>query len=93
MHSPWSRYEERNPEMSENLLDIRNLVVQFDSFEGRLQVLNGIGLQVRSGGRVGLVGETGCGKSVTMKTALGILPIPPGRIVNGEIRVRGKNAL
>jgi len=63
------------------LFEIRNLCVAFDLFRGTLPVLDRVSLLVRRGEKIGLVGETGCGKSVTMKVVVGILPIPPGRIV------------
>ena len=50
-------------------------------------------LKVFPGERVGLVGETGCGKTTSMKTVLGVLPVPPGKVVSGEILYRGRNLL
>jgi len=75
------------------LFEIRNLCVAFDLFRGTLPVLDRVSLLVRRGEKIGLVGETGCGKSVTMKVVVGILPIPPGRIVGGEIWFAGTNIL
>jgi len=77
----------------QNILSIDNLTVHFDIFEGESRVLDGVSLKVEEGEVVGLVGETGCGKSVTVKTLLGSLPIPPGRIVAGEICFCGHNVL
>jgi peptide/nickel transport system ATP-binding protein len=75
------------------LLEIRDLHVHFDVYGGTLQVLDGVNLAVKSGQRVGLVGETGCGKTTTMKAILGILPTPPARIVQGEILFQGQDVL
>jgi peptide/nickel transport system ATP-binding protein len=75
------------------LLEIKDLHVHFDVYGGTLQVLDGVNLAVHSGQRVGLVGETGCGKTTTMKTILRILPTPPARIVRGEIIFRGQDVL
>lgn len=75
------------------ILDIINLKVHFKIFEGEAQVLNGVDLHVDQGETVSLVGETGCGKSVTIKTVLRILPIPPGKIVSGNVLYKGRNLL
>lgn len=77
----------------QNILSIDNLTIYFDIFEGESRVLDGVRLKVYESEVVGLVGETGCGKSVTVKTLLGSLPIPPGRIVAGEIFFREHNVL
>ena len=79
--------------MTETLLSIENLHVQFKIYEGRLSVLNGVQLAVRTGERVGLVGEAGCGKTTTMKCVLKILPSPPGEITEGKILFHGRDIL
>jgi peptide/nickel transport system ATP-binding protein len=78
--------------MADALLDIRNLHVWFKVYGGNLKVLNGVNFTVGFGERVGLVGETGCGKTTTMKALLRILP-RPARIQQGEILVHGRNVL
>jgi len=75
------------------LLEVRDLRIDFDMYEGTFKVLDGFSLVVQKGEKVGIVGETGCGKSITMQAALGILPMPPGRISSGEIRFLGKDLL
>jgi len=77
----------------ERLLDIKNLHVGFRVFEGHLRVLNGVCLDVKEGERVGLVGETGCGKTTTVKSILRVLPMPPARIGGGEIDYNGRDIL
>jgi len=77
----------------DGLLRIRDLHVGFRIFEGLLHVLNGVELDVREGERVGLVGETGCGKTTTVKSVLRVLPIPPARILGGEIQYAGNDVL
>ncbi|MEN3184884.1 MAG: ABC transporter ATP-binding protein [Atribacterota bacterium] len=79
--------------MQDVLLDVRDLVVHFRVYGGYLKVLDGVTLQVRSQEKVGLVGETGCGKTTTMKTIMGILPQPPGVIRGGSILFKGRNVL
>ena len=79
--------------MAETVLEVRDLHVGFRIFEGYLRVLNGVWLDVGEGERVGLVGETGCGKTTTVKSILRVLPMPPGVIEMGTIDYRGRNLL
>src|SRR5947199_10444148 len=76
----------------EMLLDIRNLHVSFTGYRGHSRVLNGVNLTVGRGEKVGLVGETGCGKSLTVRAVLGLLQPPRARI-RGEIWFAGRNLL
>lgn len=78
--------------MSEILLDIKNLYVWFKAYGGVLKVLNGVNFTVKFGEKVGLVGETGCGKTTTMKALLRVLP-NLAFIPEGDILVRGRNIL
>jgi len=77
----------------DHLLDVRDLHVGFRVFEGQLKVLNGVRLNLSEGERVGLVGETGCGKTTTMKSILRVLPIPPAQITDGQVYYRGRDVL
>jgi len=77
----------------ELVLKINDLRIEFDTFEGTSQVLDGIDLTLERGDTMGLVGETGCGKSITAKAILRLLPIPPARIVSGEILFQGEDIL
>jgi peptide/nickel transport system ATP-binding protein len=81
--------------MSSNplLLEIKNLHVHFAVYGGKLRVLDGINFYMRNGEKVGLVGETGCGKTTTMKTILRVLPMPPGHISQGQIFFKGRDIL
>lgn len=79
--------------MTNPVVDVENLHVHFNTYEGRHRVLNGIDLTVHEGETVALVGETGCGKSVTAKSIMGTLPQPPGEIIAGSIRYRGEDLL
>lgn len=75
------------------LLEIKDLSVEFKIYGGVLKVLEGVNFHVHTGEKVGLVGETGCGKTTTMKSILRILPMPPARIPSGEIRFKGQDLL
>ncbi len=75
------------------ILDIKNLRLNFKGYEGIARVLDGIYIQGHKGERVGLVGETGCGKTVTMKSILGLIKSPPAIYETGEIVVNGKDIL
>jgi len=73
------------------LLDIKNLSVSFATDEGRVAAVNNVSLQIGKGEVVGLVGESGCGKSVTAMSVLRLIPSPPGRIDNGSILFQGRD--
>lgn len=78
--------------MTDPLLEVSDLRVDFTTYDGRARVINGIDLHVKEGETVAIVGESGCGKSVTAKTIMGMLPQPPGE-VDGELRHRGRELL
>ena len=75
------------------ILEVNDLKVHFETFEGTAQVLDGVSFQLYRGDTLGLVGETGCGKSITAKTILQLLPTPPARIASGSILYQGQNIL
>ncbi len=75
------------------LLQIHDLRLQYRVYGGALQVLDGVHLHVHVGEKVGLVGETGCGKTSTMKAVLRVLPMPPAQITGGSIRFKGQEIL
>ena len=79
--------------MSDDLVDIRNLHVHFDIYEGITKVLNGVNFRVARGEKVGLIGEAGCGKTTTVKAIMKILPTPPTVIAGGEIFLGGDDVL
>lgn len=71
----------------EKVLEVRNLHTHFLLEEGTVKAVNGVDLDVYRGKTLGIVGESGCGKSVTAQSIMRIVPSPPGRIVDGEIRL------
>lgn len=77
----------------EPLLEIENLKMTFDTEDGRVTALDGVSLCVHAGETVALVGESGCGKSVTSLSVLRLIPCPPGRIEEGSIRFEGEDLL
>lgn len=79
--------------MNDDLVDIRNLHVHFDIYEGITKVLNGVNFRVARGEKVGLIGEAGCGKTTTVKAIMKILPTPPTVIAGGEIFLGGDDVL
>ena len=79
--------------MDQSMLEIKNLHVYFHGYEGLARVLDGVSLNVARGEQVGLAGETGCGKTVTMKSVMGLLKTPPAVIPQGEVILDGENVL
>ena len=77
--------------MTERMLEIRGLKIHFDTEEGVLQAVDGVDLGIDAGETLGVVGESGCGKSVTALTVMRLLAMPPGRIVGGKILWRGRD--
>ncbi len=75
------------------LLSVRDLVTSFGTDSGRLRAVAGVSFDVPEATNVGLVGESGCGKSVTALSILRLLPIPPAEIEGGEILLGDKNLL
>ncbi len=76
---------------SEVVLSVKNLETEFQTDDGTVQVLHGVSFDVKKGRTLGLVGESGCGKSVTSMSIMGLLPKPYGRVIGGEILYRGKD--
>jgi oligopeptide/dipeptide ABC transporter ATP-binding protein len=76
-----------------HLLSISDLVVRFRTHDGTVYAVNGVSLDVDEGERLGLVGESGCGKSVTNLAVMQLLPKPAGRIEGGEVMFQGQDLL
>ena len=75
------------------LLDIRNLSIGFSAYGQTRRVLSDVSMHVNHGERVSLIGQSGSGKTVTMRTIIGTLPMPPGHIENGSIDYDGMSLL
>jgi peptide/nickel transport system ATP-binding protein len=76
-----------------SLLEIKNLHVHYETSDGNFKAVNGINLTMEKGETLGLVGETGAGKTTTALSILRLIPNPPGKIVEGEIRFKDQDLL
>src|SRR5271156_5488981 len=79
--------------MPSPLLELRNLNVGFDTNRGLIRPVRDVSLSIFPGQTVALVGESGCGKSVTALSILRLIPQPPGRILGGEVILEGRDLL
>ncbi|HEX8164789.1 MAG TPA: ABC transporter ATP-binding protein [Beijerinckiaceae bacterium] len=77
--------------MSAPLLDIRGLKTHFATDDGMVHAVDGVDLSIHRGETVGVVGESGCGKTITAMSVLKLIPMPPGRIVAGQILWKGRD--
>ena len=75
------------------LLEIKDLKTYFFTYEGVARAVDGVSYQLAKGEPLGVVGESGCGKSVTALSVLRLIPVPPGKVVGGEILFKGQNLL
>ena len=75
------------------LLDIKNLSIGFTAYGQTRQVLHNVNMHLEEGERVSLIGQSGSGKTVTMRTIIGTLPMPPGRLESGSIHYNGISLL
>jgi len=79
--------------MAERLLDVKGLKTYFFTDEGVVRAVDGIDFYINKGETLGIVGESGCGKSVTALSIMRLIAQPPGRIVEGTIHYNGRNLL
>src|SRR6476620_6808944 len=75
------------------LLDLQNLNIAFETDRGQVRPVRGVSFSIFPGQTVALVGESGCGKSVTALSILRLIPQPPGRVLGGEVRLEGRDLL
>jgi oligopeptide/dipeptide ABC transporter ATP-binding protein len=73
-----------------SLLELRDLHVEFSTYGGVVKAVRGVSLEVERGKTLAVVGESGCGKSVTFQAAMGLIPTPPGRVTRGSVRFDGQ---
>jgi oligopeptide transport system ATP-binding protein len=76
-----------------HLLEVRDLTTRFYTSEGVVHAVNGISYTLEQGEALGIVGESGCGKSVSVLSVMGLIPEPPGKITAGEVLYRGQDLL
>jgi len=76
---------------NEEVLRLENLVVHYETIDGVAEALNGVSFSLRKGEAMGLVGETGAGKTTIALSIMNLLPVPPSRIVEGKIYLEGKD--
>ena len=79
--------------MSESLLQVKNLATHFHTEEGVVKSVQDVSFEVKAGEVLGVVGESGCGKSVTSMSILRLVQQPQGKIVGGQIIFNGQNLL
>ena len=79
--------------MPELLLDVQGLETQFRTPDGVVHAVNGVSFGLKEGETLGVVGESGCGKSVTMLSVLRLIPSPPGKVTAGKALYQGKDLL
>jgi len=77
--------------MSDIVLEVRNLKTHFHTDEGVVPAVDGVDFTLKKGKTLCVVGESGCGKSVTAYTVMRLIPMPPGKVESGEILYKGKN--
>lgn len=79
--------------MQDSFLDIKDLVIHYSTADGEVEAVNGISFSLNKGETLGLVGETGAGKTTTALGILRLVPNPPGKILGGEINFEGRDLL
>ncbi len=75
------------------LLEVEGLTVEFETYGGTVKAVRGVDFTVKAGEVMAIVGESGCGKSVTVQSLMGIIPMPPGKITAGSARLNGSELL
>ena len=78
---------------SDEILEINNLITSFDTEAGKINAVENVSFSLKKGKTLGLVGESGCGKSVTALSIMRLLPKPAGNIENGKVIYNGKNII
>src|SRR6266436_4975703 len=81
------------PPDKDTLLDVRDLQTYFHVMDGTVKAVDGVSFSIGSGKTLGIVGESGCGKSVTSLSIMRLLDIPPAEVMGGEIWLNGRDLL
>jgi len=71
------------------ILSVKNLAVEFETYGGIIKAVRDVSFDLQSGKTLAIVGESGCGKSVSVQALMGLIPMPPGRISNGDVLFKG----
>jgi oligopeptide/dipeptide ABC transporter ATP-binding protein len=90
---PYAIFGVNNVNSMSDLIQVKNLQTSFFTPEGEVRAIDGVSFEIGEGKTLGLVGESGCGKSVTSLSIMRLIPSPPGKIVGGEIFYRGRDLL
>ena len=88
--------EKRNPSAAENtspILEIQDLIVHYETHDGVVEAVNKVSLHINKGETLGLLGETGAGKTTIALSIMGLLPVPPSRVVQGSVKLGGEELL
>lgn len=88
-----SKSTERNGGAEDKLLEVKNLITSFSIGSHEFNAVDDCSFAVRKGKTLGIVGESGCGKSVTSLSIMRLIPTPPGKIKSGQIMFEGRNLL
>src|SRR3954465_11456746 len=86
-----SKVDSMSTDTREKILEVKNLRTSFFTEEGEVKAVDDVSFNVYKGKTLGIVGESGCGKSVTSLSIMRLIPNPPGKIVGGEILYKGKD--
>lgn len=79
--------------MSQEVLEVKDLKVEFDTYGGVVKAVRGVNFEVGKGETLAIVGESGCGKSVSIQSILGLIPTPPGRVTSGSAKLNGRDLM
>ena len=79
--------------VSDLILEVKDLSVEFSTYGGNVKAVRGVSFNVYRGQTLAIVGESGCGKSVTVQAIMGIIHMPPGRITGGSAKLNGHELL
>src|SRR5688500_19161860 len=93
LESPIAPRSKKKLPSTRNLLEVGDLRTHFASERGEVHAVDGVDLSLERGRTLGIVGESGCGKSVTALSIMGLVPPPPARIAGGEVLVDGEALL